>query len=89
MYYFFMFSTLDVCLQEVSRCQLFVGLLGERYGWIPDSYQVPATPEFDWVQHYSPGASITELEMHLGALSKVNDAKDTAFFYFRDRSFEK
>ncbi|XP_059178831.1 telomerase protein component 1-like [Physella acuta] len=81
--------TLEICLQEVSRCHFFVGLLGERYGWTPSSYQIPDTQEFDWVRHYPPGASVTELEMHLGAISKVKEARHTSFFFFRDDTFEK
>ncbi|GFO40942.1 telomerase protein component 1, partial [Plakobranchus ocellatus] len=82
-------SALEICLQEVSRCQLFLGLLGERYGWTPDSNQVPDTSEFDWVRSYAAGASVTELEIQLGALSKVGNSRDTAFFFIRDNSFEK
>ena len=33
-------STLALCLSQVAKCQLFVGLLGERYGWVPDQYHV-------------------------------------------------
>ncbi|KAH9524948.1 hypothetical protein Btru_028330 [Bulinus truncatus] len=81
--------TLDICLKEVTRCNLFIGLLGERYGWIPSSYQIPDSPDYDWVRQYPIISSVTELEMHLGALSKVDKARDTAFFYFRDNTFEK
>ncbi|CAG5115663.1 unnamed protein product, partial [Candidula unifasciata] len=81
--------TVEVCLEEVSRCQLFIGVLGERYGWIPDACQIPDTDEYAWIQQYPPGASVTELEMHLGALSKAQKAKDTAVFYLRDNSLEK
>jgi hypothetical protein len=31
----------DVCLAEVDRCRpLFVGLLGDRYGWVPPARRV-------------------------------------------------
>lgn len=50
---------------------------------------MPDDPTFDWVRAYRPGASITELEIYLAALSKPFAAQDTAFFYFRDNSFEK
>ena len=80
---------MEICLQEVSRCQIFVGLLGERYGWVPDPNQVPDTSEFDWVRSHPAGASVTELEMHLGALSKAENSRDTAFFFIRDHTFEK
>lgn len=79
---------LEICLKEVSCCQLFVGLLGERYGWTPDVNQFPDTPDYDWVRAHPPGASITELEMHLGALSKADQSSDTAFFFIRDNTFE-
>ncbi len=76
-----------MCLSEVARSQFFIGMLGDRYGWMPDKYIVPDTPEFDWVREYPPGASVTELEMHLAALADPESAKNRAFFYFRDNSF--
>lgn len=44
--------TLPICLEEVARCQAttprpnFVLLLGDRYGWRPLPYEIPAA-EFD------------------------------------------
>jgi hypothetical protein len=30
---------LPICLAEIERCRpFFIGLLGERYGWVPDGY---------------------------------------------------
>ncbi|KAJ8317249.1 hypothetical protein KUTeg_005153 [Tegillarca granosa] len=81
--------TLELCLTEISKCQFFVGLLGERYGWTPEKYVVPDTDMYDWVREYPPGASVTELEMHYAALSKAKKVKQKAFFYFRDSTFEK
>lgn len=83
------YRTLEVCLQELTKCQLFLGLLGERYGWVPASYQVPDTEEFDCVRQYPPGSSVTELEMHFGALRDVQKNKEKGFFFIRDNSFEK
>ncbi|MEE6528645.1 hypothetical protein FKM82_031235, partial [Ascaphus truei] len=40
---------LSLCLSEVSRCQIFIGILGERYGHIPGTYSVPLLPEYKWV----------------------------------------
>ncbi|XP_012935535.1 telomerase protein component 1 [Aplysia californica] len=80
--------TVSLCLQEVARCDIFIGVLGERYGWTPLTYEVPDSPEYDWVRQYAPGASVTELEMQLGALSQPAQAKDTAFFFMRNNSFE-
>ena len=81
--------TLELCLSEVAKCQLFVGILGERYGWIPEAKDVPLTQEFDWIQSYPAGASLTELEMMLGALAEPKIATERAFFFLRDNQFEK
>lgn len=30
-------KVLPICLEEIRRCRpYFIGLLGERYGWVPD-----------------------------------------------------
>ena len=46
----FIFRTLELCLTEVAKCDFFIGMLGERYGWVPQSYVVPDDPKFDWVR---------------------------------------
>jgi len=75
-----------ICLNEVDRCRpFFLGLLGERYGWVPTDYGLPDAPQFDWVKKFPKGRSITELEMWYGAL--LNPAAAQALFYFRDPSF--
>lgn len=84
-----MSRTLELCLTEVSRCQLFVGILGERYGWVPSEYDIPSSPEFDWVREYPPGASATELEIYQAALVKPADALEKSFLYIRSNEFLK
>ena len=79
-------KALEVCLSEVSRCQYFVGLLGERYGWVQDEYPAPDSPEHDWLREYPQGRSITELEMHHAALCEPERVAGKAFFYFRDHA---
>ncbi|XP_066270990.1 telomerase protein component 1-like [Branchiostoma lanceolatum] len=81
-------KSIEICLSEVSRCQFFLGILGERYGWIPDSYVAPDTLEFDWLKTYPSGRSMTELEIYHAALSNPSAAQGRAFFYFRDPIFE-
>jgi len=78
------FRTLELCFSEVSKCHLFVGILGDRYGWVPAKDDIPSAPEFDWIQDYPSGVSVTELEFHLAALAKPAEALEKAFFYFRD-----
>ena len=79
-----------LCLNEVSRCDIVLGILGSRYGWIPADYGVPARGEFAWVKDYSPGRSITELEIAWGVLNKANARAASvkqSLFYFREEAF--
>ena len=82
-----MSRTLELCLTEVSRCQLFVGILGDRYGWVPSERDIPSSPQFDWVRTYLPGASATELEIHLAALAEPAHTTEKSFFYIRSSEF--
>jgi len=77
---------LEVCLDEIERCRFFIGLLGERYGSIPDRYEVLDEPRYDWLRTFAPGHSMTALEIYHGALRNPAMAK-RAFFYLRDPKF--
>lgn len=76
-------KALEICLSEISRSQYFIGLLGERYGWIHDEYLVPDSPKYDWLKEFPSRRSITEVEMHHAALCDPDKAVGKAFFYFR------
>ncbi|XP_004390075.1 telomerase protein component 1 [Trichechus manatus latirostris] len=79
---------LEVCLGEVENSQLFVGILGSRYGYIPPNYSLPDYPHFHWAQQYPPGRSVTEMEVMQflnRGLHLQNPAP--AHIYFRDSSF--
>lgn len=39
-----------MCLGEVENSQLFVGILGSRYGYVPPNYDLPDHPHFHWVR---------------------------------------
>jgi len=34
-------GALSVCLDEIKRCNFFVSLIGDRYGWIPVPEEIP------------------------------------------------
>ncbi|MFC1634820.1 DUF4062 domain-containing protein [Planctomycetota bacterium] len=77
---------LDLCLQQIDECRpFFVGILGERYGWVPKSFTDEAVSKYGWIQHQT-GKSLTELEILYGVLKK-KEMKRRAFFYFRDKAF--
>ncbi|KAM4051013.1 telomerase protein component 1 [Anomaloglossus baeobatrachus] len=77
---------LSLCLSEVVRSQIFIGILGERYGHVPEKYSLPLLPEYQWIQSYPAGRSITELEaMQFLQTCKTNTSgHPKALFYFRN-----
>ena len=76
---------LPICLEEIYRCRpYFIGLLGERYGWIPDNIPPEIVEQESWLKERVEGrTSVTELEILHGVLNNP-DMADHAFFYFRD-----
>ncbi|XP_061446484.1 telomerase protein component 1 [Rhineura floridana] len=79
---------LELCLSEVSQSQLFIGILGERYGHVPEEYSLPDEPQFEWMKSYPTGRSITELES-VQFLNGCNNpaSASRAFFYLREPDF--
>jgi len=70
-----------VCFDEIDRSKpFFLGLLGERYGWIPSENQ---TSDLSEKYHVSKGSSITSMEIEYGVLNN----KDThCLFFEREKS---
>ncbi|KAM9715164.1 telomerase protein component 1 isoform 1-T1 [Dama dama] len=79
---------LEVCLGEVENSQLFVGILGSRYGYVPPNYSLPDHPHFRWAQQYPAGRSVTEMEV-MQFLNRGLRLQPSAqpLLYFRDSSF--
>jgi tetratricopeptide (TPR) repeat protein len=79
-------KVLPICLAEIDRCRpYFIGLLGERYGWVPTVQQFPAglINQERWLTEHVGGKSVTELEILHGVLNNPAMA-GRALFYFRD-----
>ncbi|MFI5458011.1 MAG: DUF4062 domain-containing protein [Isosphaerales bacterium] len=75
---------LDLCLELIDDCRpFFLGILGERYGWVPKTLSDAVKEKYGWVQHET-GKSVTELEMLFGVLLIDPRMKGRSFFYFRD-----
>jgi nephrocystin-3 len=86
-------KVLPICLAEIQRCRpYFVGMLGERYGWVPpddeDNRVVLADEEHAWVEEHLGRRSVTELEVLHGVLNNPEMA-GRAFFYFRDPAWSQ
>lgn len=79
-------QALGVCLNVIDECRpFFLGILGERYGWVPDSIPKDALYKYGWIQYYT-GKSITALEIIHGVLRNP-DMAGQSYFYFRDPAF--
>jgi hypothetical protein len=84
-------EVLPICLAEIDRSRpFFVGLLGERYGWVPEKGKYP--PELveqrPWLKKHQGGKSVTELEILHGVLNNPKMA-GRALFYFRSGAYAK
>ena len=80
-------NTIWTCLRELNRCYednegqpFFIGLLGEKYGWVPDikNLKTQLVQEFNWI----PNISITFMEYLHGALRSHNS---NACFFIRNK----
>jgi len=71
------------------KADIFVGILGERFGWIPKNYKVDddVDGKFVWLKDMPKGCSMTELEMR-GFLRNPENHK-RAVFLFRDAKFNE
>ena len=79
-------KVLPICLAEIHRCRpYFIGLLGERYGWVPEGIPQELIAQEPWLQEHLHH-SVTELEILHGVLNNPEMA-DHAFFYFRDPAY--
>jgi tetratricopeptide (TPR) repeat protein len=84
-------EVLPICLAEIDRSRpFFIGLLGERYGWIPpkEKYSPDLVRQRRWLKAHRGDKSVTELEILHGVL---NDPKmaGRARFYFRSSEYAK
>lgn len=88
-------KVLDACLACIDSARpFFIGLLGERYGWIPPERSLQrflakiSVPDRAWFQSFT-GKSVTELEFMYGSNTKEGFSFSNSFFFFRDgRSYD-
>lgn len=77
-------EVLPICLSEIDASRpFFIGLLGERYGWVAGAIPDELIERHPWLAERRT-RSVTELEILHGVLNCPRMA-DRSFFYFRDR----
>ncbi|XP_054870069.1 telomerase protein component 1 isoform X2 [Amphiprion ocellaris] len=74
----------QLCLSEVCRSQMLVGILGERYGMAPPKPDLPDLPQYSWLASAPEGLSITEMEIRQFEALYPEVANQRMFCYFRD-----
>ena len=85
-------KVIEICIDEINRTRpFFIGLVGDRYGWIPDEEEMRRNrhleEKYPWVREYMKrGVSITEMEMQYGVLD--SDIPVEAFFFLKDGNSE-
>jgi len=83
-----------ICLNEVDNTRpFFIGLLGERYGWVPDETTLEKMKltkvfdEYEWLLDMLKNKkSITETEIQEGAFLSEDDVN--AYFYIRSAKMD-
>jgi len=79
-------EALKICLKFIDECRpYFIGMLGERYGWVDESFSESIIKDYPWIKDHSEH-SITELEIIHGVLNNPS-MKNYAYFYLRDKKF--
>ncbi len=80
-------KVLPICLEEIHNCRpYFIGMLGERYGWVPDTVPPEVLKDEPWIQEHEGSISVTELEILHGVLNNP-EMDGHSFFYFRDPAY--
>ncbi len=81
---------ISTCLQEIDRCRpFFIGILGDRYGWIPEFSDIHKNAflveEHHWIEEaVLEGASLVEMEFNYAVLN-THESMPGASFYILDR----
>jgi tetratricopeptide (TPR) repeat protein len=79
-------AVLPICLAEIDRSRpFFLGLLGQRYGWVPEELPDQLADQLPWLRELE-GTSVTEMEVLHGVLNDP-DAAGHAFFHLRDPGY--
>lgn len=82
-------ETLPTLLAEIDRCRpYFIGLLGDRYGWVPPASALTDKLKADYpALAEAEGASVTAMEIMHGVLANPDTAA-RALFFERDANWD-
>ena len=73
---------LKVCLAEILRSRPFlIGLIGDRYGWVPPLERMQAAAQEAGHQGKLEGKSVTALEIEYGVLDNPDQCARSRFYF--------
>lgn len=79
-------KVVEICLEEIENSiPFFIGIIGDRYGWIPNESDIPETTleRYDKVNAYlKRELSVTEMEMQFGVLERPENMN--AYFFIKN-----
>ena len=82
-------TVLKVCLDEIKRCRpFFIGLLGDRYGWIPPQQRIEQAMTGEKLNFDAKNRSVTELEIEYGVLASTEQLMRSVFYFREPLSYE-
>ncbi|TRZ48361.1 DUF4062 domain-containing protein, partial [bacterium] len=83
-------NVLKVCLDEIRRCKpFFIGLLGDRYGWVPPEERMKNAIIGEGLKADLKGKSVTDLEIHFGVLASRDQLSRSAFNFREPLPYEQ
>jgi tetratricopeptide (TPR) repeat protein len=75
-------NVLKVCLDEIKRCRpFFIGLLGDRYGWVPSEERIKTALVGETYLKPEKGKSVTDLEIEFGVLASQEQLVRSVFYF--------
>ena len=84
-------KVVDICLREIQNSiPFFIGIIGNRYGWIPSGGDIEESTYDRFVQvrsYVERKLSVTDMEMQFGVLEHKDDLH--AYFYINDNKKER
>jgi len=82
-------TVLKVCLDEIKRCRpFFIGLLGDRYGWVPPEEQIKKAVIGEDLVISQKGKSVTALEIEFGVFASKEQLNRSVFYFREPLSYE-
>jgi tetratricopeptide (TPR) repeat protein len=83
-------TILKVCIEEIERCKpFFIGLLGDRYGWVPPEEKIDNATLGRKLLLPNKGKSVTALEIEFGVLAGKEQLNRSVFYLRKPLPYDK